>query len=116
VRPLGIHHVAVNVSDLEEALEFYEGALGLTRRDDRPDFGIPGAWLDAGSAQLHLLVATPARSVGQHFAILVEDLDATVAALRDRGLAPSDPALLGRDRMSFVNDPSGNAVELHELG
>lgn len=116
MQPLGIHHVALNVTDLEVALGFYEDALGFTRRDDRPDFGIPGAWLDAGTGQLHLVEAPPAGNVGQHFAVLVEDLDVTVAELRDKGFAPSDPAVVGRSRQSFVHDPSGNAVELHEPG
>ncbi|MGO9560804.1 MAG: VOC family protein [Acidimicrobiales bacterium] len=116
MRPVGIHHVALNVTDLDAALQFYEEGLGFTRRDDRPDFSFGGAWLDAGSGQLHLLVAEPAASVGQHFAVLVEDLGETVDELRAKGLRPSDPTPVGQSLQAFVSDPSGNLVELHQHG
>ncbi|MGO9197833.1 MAG: VOC family protein [Acidimicrobiales bacterium] len=114
MRPVGIHHVALTVTDLDEALGFYSGALGFTLRADRPDLPVDGAWLDAGTGQLHLMVAETPAGVGQHFAVLVEDLDATVAELREHGLSPSDPSPVGRSRQAFVSDPSGNLVELHE--
>jgi glyoxylase I family protein len=117
MRPLGVHHVAINVRDVDEAIEFYVKTLGLSVRDDRPDFGFGGAWLDAGGTQqLHLLEAEPAASLGQHFALLVADLDATVGELRTAGHRVSDPAPVGRSRQAFVSDPSGNVVELHEPG
>ncbi len=116
MRPLGIHHVAITVTDLQEALAFYEGALGFTRRDDRPGLSVRGAWLEAGLGQLHLIHAKAPTAAGQHFAVLVDDLDASVAELRERGLTVSDPAAVGRSRQSFVSDPSGNLVELHEAG
>jgi catechol 2,3-dioxygenase-like lactoylglutathione lyase family enzyme len=112
---LGIHHVAIAVTDLEDASRFYEEVLGFARRDDRPDLAVAGAWLDTGSGQqLHLLQAEPAENVGQHFAVLVDDLDARVAELRQMGIDISDPSPVGRARQSFLRDPSGNVVELHE--
>ena len=45
--PLGIHHVSINVTDTASAVDFYTSVLGLTERDDRPDFSFNGAWLDA---------------------------------------------------------------------
>ncbi len=38
-------------------MDFYVGILGLTERADRPDFSFDGAWLDAGSQQVHLIKA-----------------------------------------------------------
>jgi catechol 2,3-dioxygenase-like lactoylglutathione lyase family enzyme len=116
MEPLAIHHVAINVRRLPEALEFYEGDLGLVRRTDRPDFGFGGAWLDAGGQQLHLIEAEPPSNVGQHFALRVADLDATVAELRSAGHEVSDPSPVGNSRQAFLSDPSGNVVELHEVG
>ncbi|HXY45505.1 MAG TPA: VOC family protein [Acidimicrobiales bacterium] len=116
MKPLAIHHVAINVSDLDAALEFYQGALGLVARSDRPDFGFPGAWLDAGPQQLHLIEAAAPPNVGQHFAIRVEDIDAVVAELRAAGHRPSEPSPVGNSRQAFISDPSGNVVELHEVG
>jgi glyoxylase I family protein len=116
VKPLAIHHVAINVRDLDEALEFYEGALGFVRRHDRPEFGFPGAWLDVGDQQLHLIEAPAPADVGQHFAVRVDDLGVVVAELRDRGHQPSDPSPVANSRQAFINDPSGNVIELHEIG
>jgi glyoxylase I family protein len=116
VEPLGVHHVAINVTDFEEARRFYVDVLGLRERGDRPDFGISGAWLDAGGQQVHLIEAAPPESKGQHFALWFADLDAVVSELRDRGLEIRDPGGVGGDRATFVVDPSGNAVELHEVG
>jgi glyoxylase I family protein len=116
VKPLAVHHVAINVPDLEEALVFYEGSLGFVRRDDRPDFGFPGAWLDVGDQQLHLVEAEAPPNVGQHFAVRVDDLDAVIAELRAGGHRPSDPSPVGTGRQAFITDPSGNVVELHEIG
>jgi glyoxylase I family protein len=114
VRPLAVHHVSINVADVEAALRFYTDVLGLEQRSDRPDFGFGGAWLDAGGQQVHLIEAPPPAGLGQHFALLVGDLDATVAELRQRGVEVSDPQPVGSSRQSFVSDPSGNLVELHQ--
>ena len=109
-----MHHVSINVADVEAALRFYTDVLGLEVRADRPDFGFGGAWLDAGGQQVHLIEAPPPAGLGQHFALLVGDLDATVAELRERGVDVSDPQPVGSSRQAFVTDPAGNLVELHQ--
>lgn len=116
VRTLGVHHVAVNVEDVDAAVRFYVDVLGLAVRGDRPDFGFGGAWLDAGGQQVHLVQAPVPDNRGQHFALWVDDLDAVVAELRERGVAVTDPSPVGTDRQSFVRDPAGNGVELHQVG
>ena len=113
---LGVHHVALNVNDVDESVAFYTRELGLTRRGDRPDLGIGGAWLDAGDQQVHFVQAPVPRNLGQHFALLVDDLDATVAELRERGVEVSDPGQVGTSRQAFLLDPSGNPIELHQRG
>ena len=55
MQPVGIHHVSINVTDVDEATRFYTEVLGFTVRDDRPDLGIGGCWLDAGGQQVHLI-------------------------------------------------------------
>ncbi|MEU7142159.1 VOC family protein [Nocardia sp. NPDC046473] len=113
---LALHHVSINVSDIDRALRFYVDVLGLTQRTDRPDnLGVEGAWLDVGDRQIHLIEhpdIPPA--LGQHFALLVDKLDLTVSALRSQGLTVSDPVQIGRGRQSFLSDPDGNVVELHQ--
>ncbi|HET6833676.1 MAG TPA: VOC family protein [Acidimicrobiales bacterium] len=115
MRPLAVHHVSINVDDVDAAVAFYVGVLGLARRDDRPaDLGVGGVWLDAGAEQVHLIQAPPPTARGQHFALLVDDLDAAVDELRGQSVDVSDPVPVGRNRQSFLEDPAGNLIELHE--
>jgi glyoxylase I family protein len=116
MKAAAVHHVSINVSDVDRALAFYTDVLGLTPRTDRPDFGFGGAWLDAGEQQVHLIEAPVPPNLGQHFAVLVDQLDDVVAELRARGLTVSDPSPVGSSRQSFINDPDGNVVELHQVG
>ncbi|MGW3961040.1 VOC family protein [Amycolatopsis sp. NPDC005003] len=108
-----IHHVSVVVGDLEEAAGFYERALGFRRRTDRPGHLGPGAWLDVGGQQLHLIQGTPPPARGQHFAVFVDDLDAEVRRLRAERIDVTDPVPIGAARQAFLADPSGNRIELH---
>jgi glyoxylase I family protein len=52
----GAHHVSLCVRELEPSREFYGGLLGLPEIE-RPDFGVPGIWYQAGAIQLHLICA-----------------------------------------------------------
>ena len=112
---LGLHHVQINVPDVAEAIAFYE-SLGMRRRTDRPDIGVNGAWLDVGEQQIHLIEAAAPNDLGQHFALEVDDLDATVATLRERGVDVREPSPLGSGlpRQTSIHDPAGNRIELRE--
>lgn len=114
MRPLGVHHVSIMVPDVDAAFAFYTEVLGLTPRHDRPDFGVGGAWLDAGDQQVHLVEGAPPSRAGQHFALRVDDLDAAVAELRAVGLEVADPISTGVGRQTVVVDPAGNVVELNQ--
>ncbi len=113
---VGLHHVSINVDDVDAALAFYVDGLGLKVRRDRPDFSFGGAWLDAGGQQVHLIEAEPPDNLGQHFALAFSDVPALVAELRDQGLEVTDPVRSGTSLQSFVTDPAGNRVELHQPG
>ena len=114
MQPLGVHHVSINVDDTDVAVAFYTDVLGMTLRDDRPDLGFNGAWLDFGGHQLHLLELTVPDDRGQHFAIDVEDVDAATSFVRSKGVEVSDPTPIAGSRQAFLHDPSGNLVELHQ--
>ena len=114
VKPIAVHHVSLNVGDVDEAISFYVDVLGLSVRNDRPDFGIGGAWLDAGGQQVHLIEGTVPKGDGEHFAILVADLEATVDELRALDVKVSDASPVGSSLQAFLKDPAGNLVELHE--
>jgi len=115
MKPTGVHHVSINIDDLDAALAFYVGTLGLVARTDRPDLGFPGAWLDAGHQQVHLIGASVPTDQGQHFALRVDDLGATISELRDGGVAVSDAMMIGTSHQAFLHDPCGNLIELHEV-
>lgn len=111
-----LHHVSINVTDVERALAFYADVLGMERLP-RPDFGFGGAWLGFGSGrQVHLIEADIPEDRGQHFAFLVDDLDHAVEVLRARGASVRGPAPVGDSgaRQAFLHDPDGNRVELHQ--
>jgi catechol 2,3-dioxygenase-like lactoylglutathione lyase family enzyme len=117
VIPTGVDHVSINVTDVPAALAFYTETLGLTQNFSRPDFGFPGAWLDtANGQQVHLIGAETPPNLGQHFALVFDDLPAVVAELRGRGLQVSDPVDVGVTgrKQAFTTDPWGNGVELHQ--
>jgi glyoxylase I family protein len=117
VKPTGLDHVAINVSDVPGGVEFYTEKIGLVQNFTRPDFGFPGAWLDAANGQqVHLIEAAVPNNVGQHFALAFEDIGAAVAELRVRGLQVTDPVDVGTTgrKQAFTADPWGNGIELHQ--
>jgi len=112
---VSLHHVSIGVSDVDAAVEFY-GWLGMTVIPTRPDFGFPGAWLQCGDRQVHLIgteIVPPGTE--NHFALQVGDLDAVLAGLHDHGVKARRSAYTpGAGHQAFLRDPSGNVVELNE--
>ena len=114
VKPVAVHHVSINVSDPDAAMRFYVDVLGLSARTDRPGIG-PGYWLDAGGQQVHLIKGETPPGRGQHFALQVDDLDATIDELRSRDVRISDASPIGSSRQAFLTDLDGNLIELHQI-
>ena len=117
-----LHHVSLVVTETARAVGFYQGVLGLGLRDDRPDLGFPGAWLDLGAGQQLHLLEVPATVSGHdasvaggrdnHMALEIDDLDACMARLQQAGI-DFRTSRSGR-RALFCRDPDGHAVELIE--
>jgi len=121
----GFSHVAIAVTDLGAARDFYCGVLGFEELP-RPDLGIPGMWLRVGDLQLHFVetdeMPTPGRGF-PHYALHVptDRFDETVEALRAAGAPflgePSTRVDFGTTVLAaFVNDPAGNFIELTDVG
>ena len=120
-RVTSLHHVSLLVADTVRALDFYHGILGMTVDDSRPDLGFPGAWLQIGAQQIHLLeLADPADSGtvsthggrDRHIALWVDELGAFRTRLEAWGI---DYTLSRSGRRAlFCRDFDGNAVELIE--
>jgi catechol 2,3-dioxygenase-like lactoylglutathione lyase family enzyme len=102
-RLLGMNHIALEVGDLDEALEFYGSLFEFELRGR-----IPGmAFIDMGD---QFLALSEGRSQppddARHFGLVVDDKDATLAALEAAG-AEIRP---GRG-LDFV-DPWGNLIQV----
>ena len=111
----GIHHVSINVTDVEEAYKFYVDKLGLETLH-RPDLGFPGYWLKAGEQEIHLIGIDSGRPVReQHFALYVDDVDETIETLKILDITVSKPNVTpGICRAVFIHDPSDNMIEFNQ--
>ena len=111
----GIHHVSLNVTDVDAATNFYVNVLGM-RALPRPDLGFPGAWLASGEQEVHLLgIESTPPPKEQHFAFEVADIENTVATVREAGFKCSEVRQIpGVCKQAFTHDPSGNMVEFNQ--
>ncbi|MBN4079578.1 VOC family protein [Beggiatoa alba] len=116
-----ILHVSVIVKDTKRALAFYNEVLGMPVNHERPDLGYPGAWLQLGDQQIHLLeLPNPDPVTGRpehggrdrHAAFAVKNLDELVALLKKAGVVYTR-SKSGRCAL-FCRDPDGNALEFIE--
>lgn len=116
-----MHHASLLVADTGRALGFYRDLLGLEIDPGRPDLGYPGAWMQVGGRQIHLLeLPSPDPAVGRpahggrdrHVALLISDLDWLMRRLEEAGLTYT-LSRSGR-RALFCRDPDGNALEFME--
>jgi catechol 2,3-dioxygenase-like lactoylglutathione lyase family enzyme len=108
--------VAINVLDVDTAVQFYTDVLGFEVLDTRPDFGFAGAWLQAGNHQVHLMGVPDAQiDRGQHFALDVDDAEAWASHIEAKGVrCRRSDYVPGAGRQVFVRDPSGNRIELNQ--
>jgi lactoylglutathione lyase len=124
-------HTMVRVADLDRALDFYVGKLGLTeaRRVDNPAGRFTLVFLCApGDEEVASKGASPmveltynydtedyqgGRNFG-HLAYEVDDIYATCQRLLDGGVTINRPPRDGH--MAFVRSPEGISIELLQKG
>ena len=102
-RLVGINHVALEVDDIDRALEFYGRLFDLELRGRGPGM----AFVDIGDQFVALMQGRsqpPDRA--RHFGLVVDDKEAARRALEEAGVK----ILPGR-RLDFL-DPFGNRVEI----
>ncbi len=107
-------------TDMTRAKEFYENALGLApgladRQGDMYwiEYDLPGggclAISNAGPTE-------PSSSAGGTIAFEVEDLDALIEDLREKGVSFTGEMIHGPNcRMMVCLDPDDNSLLLHQL-
>jgi len=125
-----IDHVALRVTDIESALEFYADTLGMEVRDrERYERGeTPFVAIVAGGRHVHL-VPTEEDEIdvgGEHVCFLVRssgkvtdgEMEELIEDIRDAGydVEENEPydryGAYGYDTAVYVRDPDGRRVEL----
>jgi len=124
-----IHHLAIAVKDLEEALRFYRDTLGLPVHEQavHEDQGVKAALLTIGESEIELLEPLgPDTPVGRflerrgegihHICLQTDDIDKELADLKAKGveLIDQEPrqGLVGRICFLHPRATKGVLVEL----
>lgn len=119
-------HTCYRITDVDRSIEFYK-ALGFEEvgripiRDEAINvfMNIPGDG-DMPRLELTYNFGVDSYEVGSgygHIAVQVDDLDATLEQLKERGIEPEKPPYSVREggsRLCFVRDPDDYRVELLE--
>jgi catechol 2,3-dioxygenase-like lactoylglutathione lyase family enzyme len=121
--PREMVNVRYMVDDVPEAVAFYTKFLGFEVLNSFPPFA------DIARGNLRLLLSGPASSAGRpmpdgakpgpggwnRIHLLVDDLEAEVARLREAGAPFRNEILSGPGgKQILLQDPSGNVVELFQ--
>ena len=118
-------HTCYRITDPERSVDFYE-ALGFEKRRELPIrdeavnifLGIPGQ--ESPELELTYNFGVDSYELGTaygHVAVTVDDMEATLAQLKEKGIEPERPPYSVREGGSllcFVRDPDGYRVELIE--
>jgi len=125
-----IDHIGVAVKSIEEARKFYEDILGMTvtEIEEIPDQKVKVAFIPSGDSELELLQSTDpqgpiakyieAKGQGiQHIALRVDDIEQTLADLKDKGVRLIDekPRIgAGGAKIAFIHPKAtfGTLVEI----
>ena len=102
-RVVGFNHIALEVGDIGEALEFYGRLFKFELRGKSDSM----AFIDLGDQFIALQKGRkqPADD-GRHFGLVVDDKEAARRKLREAGVTPLDGPFLD------FRDPWGNRVEI----
>jgi methylmalonyl-CoA/ethylmalonyl-CoA epimerase len=130
VKSKGLDHVAIAVKDLEKAISHYRDVLGLelAEIEEVPEQQVRTAIFGHGTGRVELICPTSPdtgvarflekRGEGMHHICLeVEDIEATMAALRAKGAPLIDETPkpgAGGAKVAFIH-PKGNHGVLVEL-
>lgn len=129
-----LDHIGIAVPDLEEAKKFFSGVLGLevTSEEVIEDHKMKLAYLPCGDSEINLLQSvspdgpiakllerTGGRSAVQHIALRVNDVQAAIDGLQQRGgqMVHQKPRLgkEGSD-IAFINPETSSYVNIHFSG
>jgi predicted enzyme related to lactoylglutathione lyase len=102
-RLVGFNHIAIEVGDIGEALDFYGKLFTFELRSREPGM----AFIDLGDQFLALQETdNPSPTGGRHFGMVVEDKEAARARILEAGITIEPGPFLD------FRDPWGNLVEI----
>jgi lactoylglutathione lyase len=102
-RAVGINHVALEVGDIDQALEFYGQFLELGLRGKSENM----AFIDLGDQFIAMAkVGSQPRDYDRHFGLVVDDKEAVGRTLKDLGIE------IVSERFMDFYDPWGNRIEI----
>lgn len=115
---LRLNHIGLSVKDLGAAVQHFRDKMGFNEVVRNPN-GMSAYIQVSRDTFLELQVANAERPAGQvtHFGMETNDIKATVANLRARGLMVSDsgaPSAFTGGILANVNDPVYGRIELSE--
>ena len=125
-----LDHVGIAVNSIDEALKFFRDTLGLEVEsvEEVADQKVKIAFLPVGETHVELLEPTePGSNVAKflekkgegihHLAFNVDDIDGTLAALKEKGAAliDSEPRIGGGNKRIAFLHPRGTHRVLMEL-
>jgi len=116
----GVNHLGFATAKYKEMMEFYTQTLGFQEAFANKDAdGAPALTYVQASRNtfVELMPASGNRGAGfTHYGIVVDDVRAVVARLRERGMTVAEPRIVGSGSLSVnVADPDGNRIEISEL-
>ena len=126
MRNRGLYHIGIAVKSLSEGLALWRDTLGLTlvETEELPDRGLRVAMLQAGGTEVELLESTRDDSVIakyiakrgpgiHHLAFEVEDIDASLKDLKERGVRLVDEVArpgASHTRVAFLHPAAAGGV------
>ena len=109
-----VQHVTLELrrDQADECVAFWR-LLGFERVEPPESLADRAAWMQRGDTQVHLMwVDEPVALPSGHVAVVPDDYEATLEALREAGTEPEPRTEHWGSPRSYVRDPAGNLVEL----
>ena len=116
---IGLNHYGVAAKDWDATIDFYTKTLGFKEAFNfkDKDGNVTTSYVQMSKENfIEISRATAANPAGvNHVGIRVDDLNATVARLRQRGVTVADPHTGGsKAPLTNITDPNGVRLELLE--